>query len=134
MSAPVADASSISARITKFDPTQLCRTAPDVLTWKIEMQVKFTAVGVSKPKKVRMGYQVMNADSKKVLRSGVLNLKKSKGYKGKSSRISATAGESIKYHVTGKYRSSGKDVKTKFTIYDSVPSVEAMDAAGLPDC
>jgi hypothetical protein len=129
-----ASASYIQGTVTKFDPTHLCRTAPDVLTYKIEMQVKFTASGVSKPKKVRMGYQVMDSDTKKVLRSGVLNLKKSQGYKRKTSRISATAGTNIKYHVTGKYRSGGKDVKTKFTTYDSIPSVEAMDAAAVPNC
>jgi hypothetical protein len=134
VSAGAAQASSITGTITEFDPVHLCRTAPDVLTYKIEMQVKFVAIGVSKPKTVRMGYQVMNADTKAVLRSGVLNLKKKKGYKGRSSTISATAGTNIKYHVTGKFRSGGKDVKTKFTSYDSIPSVEAMDAAGVPNC
>jgi hypothetical protein len=89
---------------------------------------------VAKPSKIRIGYQAMDSDTLKVLRSGVLNLKKSKGYKGTTSRISATAGQNLKYHITGKYMVQGHEVKSKFTLTDFVPSVEQMDAAGIPNC
>lgn len=131
---PSANAYYIQPKLTQFDAVKLCRTAPDVLTYKIEMKVKWTVSGVSKPSKIRIGYQAMDSNSNKVLRSGILNLKRSKGYKGTTSRISATAGSDLKYHITGKYTVYGKDVKSKFTLTDFIPSVEQMDAAGIPNC
>lgn len=130
---PSANAAYIYASLD-YSATDLCRTAPDVLTYKLQFKVKFKRSGVAAPSKVRVGYQVMDTDSKAVLRSGVINLKRSKGYKGKTSRISATAGENLTYHVTGKFTVGGKSTKAKFTFSDFVPSVEQMDAAGIPNC
>jgi len=131
---PAANAAYIFGSINQFQARELCRTAPDVLTYKIKIGVKFKTSGVKKPKKVRIGYQVMDTDTKKVLRSGVMNLKKSKGYKGKTRRITALANQSITYHITGKYTVGGGSAKTKFTEFDNIPSVEQMDTAGIPNC
>jgi hypothetical protein len=133
---PTANASYIKPELTQFKAVEICRPAPDALTYKIQMKVKWTAIGVSKPSKIRIGYQAIDADSLKVLRSGILNLKKSKGYKGKTSRITASAGESLKYHITGKYVSGGHSVKSKFTLTDQIPTVEQMDAnpSAFPNC
>jgi hypothetical protein len=118
----------------RYEATQLCRTAPDTLTYKLKFSVKIERSGVDKPKTVRIGYQVLNADSLSVLKSGVVNLKRSSGYKAKSARISVTAGQSLSYHLNMKYTVEGKTSKSKTTSGDTVPSVEAMDAAGVPNC
>ncbi len=130
---PVASADSIFVSVG-YKATGLCRTAPDVLTYKLEFKAKITAVGVTKPKKVRIGYQILDANSLAVLRSGTVNLKKSSGYKAKTKRISATAGQSLSYHLNMKYTVEGQTAKTKITDSDTVPSVADMDAAGIPNC
>lgn len=117
-----------------YEATDLCRTAPDVLTYKLQFKAKIKRSGVAKPDKVRIGYQVLDASSLQVLRSGTTNLKRSKGYKAKTSTISATAGQSLSYHLNMKYTVEGKSSKSKITSSDQVPSVEQMDAAGVPNC
>ncbi len=130
---PAANASYIYVSVG-YKATDLCRTAPDVLTYKLQFQATITRSGVDKPKKVRIGYQILDASSLAVLRSGTVNLKKSSGYKAKTARISATAGENLSYHLNMKYTVDGQTSKKKITDTDSVPSVESMDASGVPNC
>lgn len=119
-----------------YEATNLCRTAPDVLTYKLQFKAKIKRSGVAKPDKVRIGYQVLDASSLQVLRSGTTNLKRSKGYKAKTSTISATAGQSLSYHLNMKYTVEGKSSKSKITSPDQVPTVEQMDAnpSIFPNC
>ena len=133
--APTASARYISVTVG-YEATDLCRTAPDVLTYKLQFKAKVKRSGVAKPDKVRIGYQVLDASSLQVLASGTTNLKRSKGYKAKTSRISATAGESLSYHLNMKYTVEGKSSKSKITSPDTVPSVADMDAnpSIFPNC
>src|SRR4051812_44613938 len=94
---PAASARYISVTVG-YEATDLCRSAPDVLTYKLQFKAKVKRSGVAKPDKVRIGYQVLNADSLQVLISGTTNLKRSAGYKGKTSTITATAGQNLSYH------------------------------------
>lgn len=132
---PSANAAYIYATLD-YKATDLCRTAPDVLTYKLQMKVKFRRSGVPAPSKVRIGYQVLNADSKAVLKSGIFSLKRKNGYKGKTATISATAGTALTYHISGKFTVFGKSTKANFTYPDDVPTVEQMDAnpSIFPNC
>jgi hypothetical protein len=130
---PAANAAYITVTLG-YSVSNICRTAPDVVTYKLKFKATVKRSGVPKPEKVRVGYQVLDSTTKKVLRSGVTNLKRKNGYTAKSSRITATAGQQLTYHLTGKYTVLGDDTKAKFTYPDFIPSVEQMDAAGFPSC
>lgn len=130
---PTASARYIYVTVS-YEATDLCRTAPDVLTYKLQFKAKIKRSGVAKPDKVRIGYQILDADTLAVLRSGTTNLKRSKGYKAKTSTISGRAGENLSYHLNMKYTVEGKSTKSKVTASDTIPSVETMDAAGVPNC
>lgn len=114
--------------------TDLCRPVPDQLSYRLQFRAKVRASGVKKPSRVRVGWQVVDADSKKNLKSGVLNLKKSKGYKGETNRITVTQDEYLIYHVNLKYTVNGKTKKAKADFTDHVPTTADMDAAGVPAC
>lgn len=130
---PAAYASYIKVTVS-YGVTDLCRTAPDTLTYKFQFKAKVTRSGVAKPRKVRIGYQVLDASSLQVLESGVTNLYRSKGYKAKSSRVSAKAGQNLNYHFNMKYTTGGKTSKAKLTDTDTIPSVETMDQYQVPYC
>lgn len=114
--------------------TGLCRPAVDKLSYRLQFKAKVTASGVKKPSRVRVGWQVVDADTKNSIKSGVLNLKKSKGYKGETNRIVATADEYLVYHVNLKYTVQGKTKKAKADFTDHVPTVAELDSVGLPAC
>ncbi|MGK2877993.1 MAG: hypothetical protein ACSLFF_05400 [Solirubrobacterales bacterium] len=130
---PSASASYISVTVG-YEAVDLCRTAPDVLSYRLQFKAKIRRSGVPKPDKVRIGYQVLDSNSLAVVRSGVTSLKRSKGYKGKTSRISGTAGQNLTYHLNMQYTVLGKTSKSKTTGFDTIPSVETMDAAGVRNC
>ncbi|MGH2959627.1 MAG: hypothetical protein ACRDKE_08480 [Solirubrobacterales bacterium] len=130
---PAANAAYIYVTVG-YEATNLCRTAPDVLTYKLKFKAKIKRSGVPKPAKVRIGYQVLDSSSLAVVRSGVTNLKRSNGYSGKTSTISGTAGQGLTYHLNMKYTVLGKTSKSKISSSDTIPSVEQMDAAGVPNC
>jgi hypothetical protein len=114
--------------------TGFCRTAPDILSYRLAFKADVTASGVAKPKKVRIGFQVVDSDTKRVIRSGVVNLKKKSGYKGQTKRFEAVAGENLSYHVNMSYTIKGSTKKLKKSYPDSIPSQAELDAAGLPNC
>lgn len=111
-----------------------CRPTPDQLSYRIVFKAKVTASGVKKPSKIRIGWQVLDADTKNVVRSGHLNLKKSKGYKGETTKIVASQDEYLVYHVNLKYTTGGRTKKAKGDFSDHIPTTAEMDAAGVPAC
>lgn len=133
VAAPTASARYIKVT-AMYSYTGFCRPAPDQLSFKLVFKAKVKRRGVAKPDKVRIGYQVMHADTMSVFKSGVVNLKRSKGYKATSPYVTAPAGTPLLYHFNMKYVSEGRTVKAKLTDTDAVPSVEDMDAAGIPAC
>lgn len=128
-----ASASFVSVVVTP-STDGYCSPAPDQISYHLTFKAKVRASGTAKPKKVRIGYQVLDADTKAVLRSGVVNLKKSSGYKAKGARFTATAGQNLVYHLNMKYTSGGKTVKSKRDYDDYVPSADALAQAALPAC
>lgn len=62
------------------------------------------------------------------MRSGVTNLKRSSGYTGKTSTITARAEQGLTYHLNMKYTVLGKTSKTKISSPDTIPTVADMDA------
>jgi hypothetical protein len=132
--AQTAFASYIFVRGELRGVTGLCRPTPDQLSYRLQFRAKVTASGVKKPSKVRVGWQVVDADTKNNIKSGVLNLKKSKGYKGETRRITVTQNEYLIYHVNLKYTVNGRTKKAKADFSDHVPTTADMDAAGVPAC
>lgn len=124
---PAANAAYIYVTVN-YDVTNLCRTAPDVLTYKLKFKAKIKRSGVDKPSKVRIGYQVVDSSSLQVVRSGVTNLKRKSGYSAKTSTITARAGQGLTYHLNMKYSVAGKTSKSKISSPDTIPSVAQMDA------
>lgn len=130
---PAAQASYLSVFV-KVGRTDGCRPTPDTLSYRLAFTADVTAVSIAKPKKVRVGFQVVNRDTKRVLRSGVVNLKRSKGYKAESPRFTANADEKLSYNVNISYESGGKTRKKKANLKDQIPSLSYMDALGVPSC
>lgn len=132
---PAANAAYISVTVS-YKVTNLCRSAPDVLTYKLKFKAKIKRSGVAKPKKVRIGYQVVDSSSLAVVRSGVTNLKRKSGYSSKTSTITARADQGLTYHLNMKYTVNRKSSKTKISSPDTVPSVAQMDAnpTAFPFC
>jgi hypothetical protein len=124
---PVANAAYIYVTVS-YEATNLCRTAPDVLTYKLKFKAKIKRSGVEKPEKVRIGYQVVDSSSLEVVRSGVTNLKRSSGYSAKTTTITARADQGLTYHLNMKYTVGGKSSKSKISSPDTIPSVAKMDA------
>lgn len=111
-----------------------CQPAPDQLSYRLKFKGTVTASGVAKPSKIRIGYQVVDAVSKQVLRSGVTYLNRSSGYKGQTSRFTVVGGQSLSYHLNMKYTAGGKTRKLKKSFPDTIPSAATINAAGLPPC
>lgn len=111
-----------------------CVPAPAQLSYRLAFKAKVTASGTSKPKKIRIGFQVVDANSKRVLRSGVVNLKRSSGYKGKTPRFTADAGQQLTYHLNMSYYAYGKKRTLKKSYPDEIPSAEQIAQSGLPAC
>lgn len=128
-----ASASYVSVGVTP-STDGYCSPGPDQISYRLTFKAKVKASGVAKPKKVRIGYQVLDADTRVVLRSGVVNLKKSSGYKGQGKRFTATAGQNLVYHLNLQYKSGGRTIKAKRDYDDFVPSAEALAQANLPAC
>jgi hypothetical protein len=124
---PAANAAYIYVTVS-YEATNLCRTAPDVLTYKLKFKAKIKRSGVDKPDKVRIGYQVVDSSSLAVVRSGVTNLKRKSGYSAKTSTITARADQGLTYHLNMKYTVEGKTSKSKISSPDTIPSVAQMDA------
>jgi hypothetical protein len=115
--------------------TGFCRTAPDVLSYRLAFTAQVTAVGISKPKQARIAFQVVDSDTKRVIRTDVVYLKRSKGYKGQTKRFEGTAGENVTYHLNLSYSTGGtKTKKLKKSFDDTIPSQADMDSAGVPNC
>jgi hypothetical protein len=114
--------------------TGFCTPAPGLLSYKLSFKAKVTATGTTKPKQVRIGYKVADADTGAVLRSGVLNLKKKSRYRGMSKRFTATADQRLYYYVNMRYRAYGKQQKDKRRLNDSIPSAEKLASADIPAC
>jgi hypothetical protein len=130
---PAANAAYISVT-AKYSVTDMCRTAPDTLSYRFQFTAKVVRSGVPKPSKVRIGYQVLDASNLQVLGSGVTNLYASKRYKAKSKRVSAKAGQQLNYHFNMSYRVAGMKRGAKLSDTDSIPSVEQMDQYKVPYC
>lgn len=118
----------------KVGGTDACRPTPDTLSYRLVFTADVTAIGTSKPKKVRIGFQVVDRDSKRVLRSGVVNLKRSKGYKAETPKFTANADQKLSYNVNLSYTSGGKKRKKKANFKDQVPSLAYMESIGVPSC
>jgi hypothetical protein len=114
--------------------TDFCLPAPDQLSYRLSFKASVTAVGTSKPSKVRIGFQVLDSDTKRVIRSGVVNLKRSKGYKADTPKFTGTADEKISYHLNMSYKSGGKTLKKKKSFPDQIPSVDQLANSTLPAC
>lgn len=111
-----------------------CTPAPGQLSYYLTFKAKVKTIGIAKPKKVRIGYQVLDADTQKVLRSGVVNLKKSSGYKAKGAPFTVVADQKLTYHLNMKYKIGRRTLKSKKSYDDYVPSAEALANSGLPAC
>ncbi len=131
--AQAAYASYVSVFVS-YKAAGLCQPAVDQVSYRLTFKADVTAIGVSKPSKVRVGYQIVDSDTKRVLRSGITNLKRSKGYKGQTSRFTAVAGENLSYHLNMKYTVGGKTKKLKKSFPDFIPSSATLNGAGLPAC
>lgn len=117
-----------------YEPTGFCVPAPAQLSYRLKFKAKVTAIGTSKPKKIRVGFQVVDDNTKRVLRSGVTNLKRSKGYKAETPRFTADAGQQLSYHLNMSYYAYGKKRKLKKTFSETIPTAEQIAQAGLPAC
>lgn len=53
---PAASAAYIYVTVS-YQATNLCRTAPDVVTYKLKFKAKIKRSGGEKPEKVRVGYR-----------------------------------------------------------------------------
>lgn len=124
---PTANAAYIKVTVN-YSFANICRPAPDVLTYKLKFKGKVERSGIPKPEKVRIGYQVVDSSTLAVVRSGVTNLKRSSGYTGKTSTITARAEQGLTYHLNMKYTVLGKTSKTKISSPDTIPTVADMDA------
>lgn len=133
VTAGTAQASYLGVFVT---PTakDFCRPAPDSLSYRLAFKAKVTATGISKPSKVRIGFQVVDRDTKRVLRSGVVNLKRSNGYKGQTPKFTAAAEEKLAYHLNMSYWAGGREHKKKKSYDDQIPSQAYMDSVGVPSC
>lgn len=131
--AQTASASYIFVQVT---PTEnvTCQPTPESVRLFLSFKAKITVSGTSKPKKVRIGYQVIDRNTKGVLRSGVLNLKRSKGYKGSTPTYDANAEQQLSYHLNMSYKSGGKTKKLKKTYDSDIPSAAYLQSLGIPAC
>lgn len=111
-----------------------CRPAPDLIAYRLSFTATVDAQAIAAPDKVRVGFQIVDRKTKRVLRSGVLNLKSANGYTGKTPRFMATASQNVSYHLNMSYKAGGRTLKAKKSFPDTIPSQEALDASGLGDC
>ncbi|MFT4050344.1 MAG: hypothetical protein QM648_11005 [Solirubrobacterales bacterium] len=117
-------------------PTEylLCQPSPDSIGLLLGFRASVTAVGISKPKEIRIGYQVLT-ESKQVLRSGVLKLKRSKGYKADGDKpYVAYLGEKLTYHLNMSYTAGGKKRKKKKNYSATAPTQADIAYYGVTAC
>lgn len=126
-------AAFISVYVTP-EATGFCTPAPAMLSYRLSFSAKVKAIGTTKPKRVRIGYKIADQDTGKVLRSGVLNLKKGSRYRGKSKRFTAVAGQRLYYYMNMSYLAYGKKRTSKLRDTDFVPSAEALAGSDIPAC
>lgn len=112
----------------------VCQPTTDTVGMYLGFSATVTAIGTSKPSKIRIGYQVVDRDSKRVIRSGVTNLKRSKSYKATSDGFVVTLSEKLAYHLNMSYKSGGKTHKLKKTFNANAPDQAALDSLGITAC
>lgn len=131
--APSAQAAYLGVFVT-YTPTLICQPAPDQVVALLAFKAKVTATGTTKPSKIRIGYQVVNRQTKAVRRSGVLNLKRSKGYKASTPTFQAAVGEPLAVHANMSYKAYGKTRKKKISDDLDVPDLATLQSYGIPAC
>jgi crotonobetainyl-CoA:carnitine CoA-transferase CaiB-like acyl-CoA transferase len=114
--------------------TGFCTPSAGRLSYQLAFRAKVKAIGTTKPSRVRIGYKVADQNTGAVLRSGVLNLKKSSRYRGKSKRITADAGQQLYYYLNMSYKAYGKTRKAKTRSTDSIPPLEQLVSLDIPAC
>jgi methionine-rich copper-binding protein CopC len=112
----------------------LCRAAPDLIGYRLVFNGMVEANGVTAPDTIRVGYQVVDRSTKRVLRSGAVTLRSSSEYQSQTPRFMATSSEAVSYHLNFYTKVAGHTLKSKKTFPDQIPSQEQLDASGLPDC
>lgn len=133
-SATTASAASISV-VASYGFADICVPAPAQLSYRLTFSAKVKASGIAKPSKIRIGFQINDAVTKRVLRSGVTNLHRSKGYKGgKTPRFTVDADQLLTYHLNMSYKAGGRTLKKKASFDDVVPSADQIERSGLPGC
>lgn len=138
LAASLVAASSASAAYlgVTVTPTEYvaCQPEPGSVGMLLGFKAKVTARGTTKPSKIRIGFQVLDSETKRVIRSGVVNLKRSKGYKAKTPGYVLTDGQMVSYHVNMSYKGYGKTRKLKKTYNSVAPTQAELDQAGIPAC
>lgn len=131
--AQTASASYLSVHVTPTF-TAVCQPVPGQVGMVIAFKANVVAIGISKPKKIRIGYQVLPKGSKTVYRSGVVNLKRSKGYKAYSKTWVAYDDQALVYHLNMSYTVGGKKYKKKRTFHSTTYTQDELNALGVPAC
>lgn len=124
---------SVSVRVHP-EATDLCRPAPDLIAYRMVFTATVQADGIAAPDKVRVGYQIVDRGTKRVLRSGAINLKSSKGYQATTARIMGTASQKVSYHLNLTAYAGGHKLKSKKSFSEQLPSQEELDSISLPGC
>lgn len=114
--------------------TAFCQPSPGTVGMFIRFKASVTAIGVSKPRKVRITFKVTRRGSKDSIRSGVVNLKRSRGYKADTKAFAAVAGEELIYAVKMSYTSGGSTVRRGRTYSSTTYTQAELDAQGVGGC
>jgi hypothetical protein len=115
-------------------PQDFCQPAPDLISYRLGFTARAEAAGIAPPDKIRIGYQVVDRSTKRVLRSGVVMLLSSKNFVGQTPRMLSVASQKVSYHLNMSYQVGGRISKSKKTYPDVIPSQEELDASVLPVC
>lgn len=132
--APTADAITRKLYVTpSYDFTNFCRPATDQLAWSYAFKAKIKRKNSPLPKKVTIKYSVTDSSTGGLLLSQTLTLKPRSFYKV-GLQVTYTAGTPILLKATASFKSplTGKTLKSTTSVPDTVPTVEAMDAQGIP--
>lgn len=116
-----------------YDFTNFCRPATDQFAWSYTFKAKIKRKNSPLPKKVTIKYRVTDSSTGALLRSQTLTLKPRSFYKV-GLITTYTAGTPITLTATAIFKSplTGKTFKSKTSVPDTVPTVEQMDAQGIP--
>ncbi|MBI5309681.1 MAG: hypothetical protein HZB14_01435 [Actinobacteria bacterium] len=131
---PAAQSATSKLYVTpSFDYTGFCRPAADQLMWAYTFKAKIKRKNSPLPRRVTIKYSVTDANTGAVLVAQTLTLKPRKFYKV-GALTTYIAGTPIILRATASFRSpqTGKLLKSKTTFNDAVPTVEQMDANGIP--